>query len=105
MPFIREQTLLNESLLYLAQFVGDDSQDASRRRASMKKHLVKEFGQAKGQRMYAQADRMQVDNEAVEEKVTMEAMNVSQEMLEMPEEQETMKDIIPPCDRLRQIDN
>ena len=29
-------------------------------RLSLKKHIVKEFGQSKGQRMYEQADRMQV---------------------------------------------
>ena len=29
-------------------------------RLNLKKHIVKEFGQSKGQRMYEQADRMQV---------------------------------------------
>jgi len=62
------------------------------------RHLIKAFGQAKGQRFYEQQDRMKVENSQIEEKVGKAAELVSDERLEAAAPVEEM-DIVPPCDR------
>jgi len=58
------------------------------------KHLIKSFGQAKGQRFYDQQDRMRVDTSQVEEKVLKAAGGVSEGKLEAVPEAEEVQ-IIP----------
>jgi len=58
------------------------------------KHLIKSFGQAKGQRFYDQQDRMRVDTSQVEEKVMKAAGAVSGDRLTAAPEAESIQ-IIP----------
>eukprot|EP00090_Calanus_glacialis_P032727 TRINITY_DN54235_c0_g1_i1.p1 TRINITY_DN54235_c0_g1~~TRINITY_DN54235_c0_g1_i1.p1 ORF type:complete len:409 (-),score=140.97 TRINITY_DN54235_c0_g1_i1:50-1276(-) len=58
------------------------------------KHLIKSFGQAKGQRFYDQQDRMRVDTSQVEEKVMKAAGAVSEDRLTAVPEAESVQ-IVP----------
>ena len=75
-----------------------EGEDMRLKRMEMKKHLVKSFGQAKGQRIYEQSDRMQVESEALQSKLSNAAMNVDDEKLVMPG-QAPVLDLTPPCNR------
>eukprot|EP00092_Neocalanus_flemingeri_P002032 GFUD01002169.1.p1 GENE.GFUD01002169.1~~GFUD01002169.1.p1 ORF type:complete len:409 (-),score=108.62 GFUD01002169.1:45-1271(-) len=55
------------------------------------KHLIKSFGQAKGQRFYDQQDRMRVDDTQVEEKVLKAAGAVTEDRLVAAPEAETVQ--------------
>lgn len=69
-------------------------------RTKKKKHLVKEFGATRGQRVYEQADRMTVDEGQLEAKLGEAAGKVDKASIEIPEiEDDTIKNMIPPCDR------
>jgi hypothetical protein len=48
-------------------------------------HLVRTFGQAKGKRIYEQAERSKVDAEVVEAKITQAAENVTEDKLAEPD--------------------
>ena len=68
------------------------------KRMEMKKHLVKSFGQAKGQRIYEQSDRMAVESDALQSKLSSAAMSVDDEKLAMPGQAPSL-DLTPPCNR------
>ena len=79
--------------------------DLAKTKAAAKKHLVSEFGQKKGRRIYEQADRMQVEAENLEKKLLKAAETVSDDVLEAPptdnpnETIDTRDSLIPPCNR------
>ena len=78
--------------------------DEKKKSAAAKKHLVNEFGQSKGQRIYAQADRMTVEQEYLTEKLSKAAENVSQEDMELATDKldnsiSTTANLTPPCNR------
>ena len=81
----------------------DQETDETKKRAAAKKHLVNEFGQAKGQRMYAQADRMAVADTNLTEKLSKAAENVDLEAIELPhnpaDEVNPTGKLTPPCNR------
>ncbi|XP_059086000.1 uncharacterized protein LOC131882766 isoform X2 [Tigriopus californicus] len=67
-------------------------------RTKKKKHLVKEFGATRGQRVYEQADRMTVDQGQLEAKLGEAAGKVEEAHIEIPEvEDDTITRMIPPC--------
>ncbi|TRY79681.1 hypothetical protein TCAL_11915 [Tigriopus californicus] len=69
-------------------------------RTKKKKHLVKEFGATRGQRVYEQADRMTVDQGQLEAKLGEAAGKVEEAHIEIPEvEDDTITRMIPPCNR------
>ncbi len=70
--------------------------------AVMKRHLVRQFGQAKGQRMYEQAEFNKVDEEAVGDRVAEAAMDVDEDRLTGPQDRERAEKrdrLIPPINR------
>ena len=75
-----------------------DEEDVRAQRMEMKKHLVRSFGQAKGQKMYEQQDRMNVKSEALQNKLSRAAMGVGDEMLVLPGQAPGL-DLTPPCNR------
>ena len=77
---------------------GEEGEDMRVKRMEMKKHLVKSFGQAKGQRIYEQPDRMQVESDTLQSKLSSAALSVDDEMLSVPGQAPTL-DLTPPCNR------
>jgi len=75
-----------------------EGEDMRAKRMEMKKHLVKSFGQAKGQRIYEQSDRMAVESDALQSKLSSAAMSVDDEKLAMPGQAPSL-DLTPPCNR------
>jgi len=78
--------------------------DLAKTKAAAKKHLVSEFGQKKGRRIYEQADRMQVEAENLEKKLLKAAETVSSDVLEVPTDNpnetiDTRDSLLPPCNR------
>ena len=77
--------------------------DEAKKRAAAKKHLVTEFGQTKGQRMYAQADRMAVTDENLAEKLSKAADNVDLAAITLPHnpanDANPTGNLTPPCNR------
>ena len=78
--------------------------DLAKTKAAAKKHLVSEFGQKKGRRIYEQADRMQVEAENLEKKLLKAAETVSDDVLEAPTDNlnetiDTRDSLLPPCNR------
>ncbi len=68
-------------------------------RSLKKKHLVQEFGQKKGRRMYEQADRMQVEADNLKTKLNKAVENLSEESMKL-HNQEKVVVLTPPCNRL-----
>jgi len=62
------------------------------------KHLIKAFGQAKGQRFYEQQDRMKVEGGQLEEKISRAAEQVSEDKLSAGAPVADVA-ITPPCNR------
>ena len=92
----------NAHLLMIQE--GLQETDEKKSLAAAKKHLVNTFGQAKGQRIYAQADRMAVEADQLTEKLARAAENVSQEDMYVPEKNKDEKispvaNLTPPCNR------
>ena len=79
-------------------FNGLEGEDMRMKRMEMKKHLVKSFGQTKGQRIYEQSDRMQVESDALQSKLSSAAMGVDDDKLALPGQTPTL-DLTPPCNR------
>jgi len=77
---------------------GVEGEDMRLKRMEMKKHLVKSFGQAKGQRIYEQSDRMQVESEGLESKLSSAAMGVDDDKLAVPGQAPSLN-LTPPCNR------
>ena len=77
--------------------------DEAKKRAAAKKHLVTEFGQTKGQRMYAQADRMAVADEDLASKLSKAADNVDLVDITLPnnpaDDPNPTANLTPPCNR------
>ena len=77
--------------------------DEAKKRAAAKKHLVTEFGQTKGQRMYAQADRMAVADEDLASKLSKAADNVDLVDISLPnnpaDDPNPTANLTPPCNR------
>jgi hypothetical protein len=82
----------------ITTFFQGDAKALQKNRLEMKKHLVKSFGQSKGQKMYEQADRMAVDPEALQSKLNKAALDVDQNKLVTAGEAPSMV-LTPPCDR------
>ena len=57
----------------LLQAQSDEKQNELKAKQAAKKHLVQEFGMNKGRRIYEQADRMQVEAETLEKKLSKAA--------------------------------
>ena len=81
---------------------GVEGEDMRLKRMEMKKHLVKSFGQAKGQRIYEQSDRMQVESEGLESKLSSAAMGVDDDKLAVPGQAPSLN-LTPPCNRYMQL--
>ncbi len=79
----------------------DSKEDVHRARLDRKKHLVRSFGQAKGQRIYEQADRMQVKSDVLEGKLKTAAEAVDSSLLEETAgpESDAAASIAPPVNR------
>ncbi len=77
----------------------DSKDDAKKQAAAAKKHLVTEFGQSKGQRIYAQADRMAIEAENLTEKLSKAAESVSQDAIMLPNQVISEVKLAPPCNR------
>ena len=77
---------------------GVEGEDMRLKGMEMKKHLVKSFGQAKGQRIYEQSDRMQVESEGLESKLSSAAMGVDDDKLAVPGQAPSLN-LTPPCNR------
>lgn len=67
-------------------------------RTVLKKHLVREFGQAKGRRLAEQAERQKVDTAQKHEKLKSVAENVDASAI-LLHKQETPTELTPPCNR------
>ena len=69
--------------------------------------LVQEFGQKKGRRIYEQQDRMQVEAENLEKKLSKAVETVSKDDLVVPKDptqgSKTIENLIPPCNRYRRF--
>lgn len=77
----------------------DEEEDEKKVKAAAKKHLVTEFGQAKGKRIYTQADRMAVEVANMTEKLSKAAENVKEESILLPNQQIEEINLTPPCTR------
>ena len=79
----------------------DDAKLKSENRLAMNKKLVGEFGQKKGKRMYEQNDRMKVDQETLNDKLSHAASQVDNSSLETLNTStvETPVTLTPPCNR------
>jgi len=75
-----------------------DKEQTKEERLESGKHLMKSFGQAKGQRFYEQADRMKVEGSQVEEKVARAAGLVTEDKIETAAPPQQVE-IIPPCNK------
>lgn len=73
-------------------------EDLNKSLAKKKRHLVQEFGQAKGKRVYEQADRMQVESEKLQAKLNKAANAVDETAIQF-ENQEPVTILTPPCKR------
>lgn len=89
-PATKNPTLLQEEV---------DTKDEKKTREMAKKHLVQEFGQSKGKRIFAQADRMAIEAENLTEKLTRTAENVDQKNISMPNQSFEDVKLAPPCNR------
>ncbi len=74
------------------------AEDLKTRRSASKKHLVRQFGQAKGQRIYEQIERLQVDSEQIDNKMKFAAETVSEESMQMPLQART-ETLTPPVNK------
>ena len=72
--------------------------DGNAKRSELRKHVMKSFGMAKGQKAWEQHDRMNVTSEAVQSKLSRAAMGVGNEMLVLPGQAPSL-DLTPPCNR------
>ena len=89
----------------LLQAQSDEKQNELKAKQAAKKHLVQEFGMNKGRRIYEQADRMQVEAETLEKKLSKAAESVNPDNLFLPGLDDEMPEInfaanlTPPCNR------
>ena len=89
----------------LLQAQSQEKQNDLKAKQAAKKHLVQEFGMNKGRRIYEQADRMQVEAETLEKKLTKAAESVNPDSLFMPGQDSEVPEInftanlTPPCNR------
>ena len=65
-------------------------------RLAMNKNLVREFGQKKGKRIYEQNDRMQINPDLLDDKLSRAAMTVEKSSLEQKDTPEENAPIAPP---------
>ena len=72
-------------------------------KAVMKRHLVKQFGQAKGQKIYDQADKMQKAASKAESKVESAAMDIHETSFNLSVHQEIEVNLTPPCNRKAKV--
>ena len=79
----------------------DEAKIQSENRLAMNKKLVGEFGQKKGKRMYEQNDRMKVNPEMLNDKLSDAAMKVDESSLETlnTTKNDNPVTLTPPCNR------
>jgi len=77
----------------------DPTKKAKEDAARAKKHLVMEFGQHKGQRIYRQADRMAIEAENMTDKLSKAAEKVSKDVISLPNQVLEQLNLAPPCNR------
>jgi hypothetical protein len=79
----------------------DSEKKKAENRLAMNKNLVREFGQKKGKRIYEQNDRMQIDPEILNDKLSRAAMTVEGSSLDTlnVSVNNNSTELTPPCNR------
>ena len=100
---IEEEMKRNNELLGQNQTLDDpdsEKKKSEKNKLAMNKNLVREFGQKKGKRIYEQNDRMQIDSEILNDKLSRAAMTVDQSSLETSVSTNSNPiELTPPCNR------
>ena len=99
-----ETNVLAKSISFISFYPPGDAKSAQINRLAVNKNLVREFGQKKGKRMYEQNDRMQVDADKLDDKLSRAAMTVDQSSLETMLNSSIASssnyfELTPPCNR------
>ena len=101
---IEEEMKRNDALLGNNDALDDpdsEKKKIEKDRMATNKNLVREFGQKKGKRIYEQNDRMQIDSDILNDKLSRAAMTVNQSSLETSSLSTTSDpvELTPPCNR------
>ena len=100
---IEEEMKRNDEIIGQNEKVDDpdsEKKKSEKNRLAMNKTLVREFGQKKGKRIYEQNDRMQIDSDILNDKLSRAAMTVDKSSLETSiSTNSNPNDITPPCNR------
>ena len=94
--------LMNEKFKKYTEDDEKSPEDKKQARMAMNKHLVGQFGQTKGKRVYEQADRMKVEASKLTDKLSKVAMAVSEEAVALPTDIQaasSAEKLIPPMNR------
>ena len=103
-PILIEQELKQkeDSILITNKEPNDQDTEtkvSEKKRLAVNKNLVCEFGQKRGKRIYEQNDRMQVDSDILNDKLSQAAMTVEHSSLETFSTARSTSELTPPCNR------
>jgi Skp family chaperone for outer membrane proteins len=99
-PQASKNLLLLQAELEVKDKSNDTTTTAKEQVAAAKKHLVQEFGQKRGKRIYEQADRMQVEAENLKAKLSKAAESVADSSIVLPNQDKLLTaQLTPPCNR------